>query len=241
MEAYISEYRTKFLPWRGGRYARQGLELCLGSKKDTQRFAEDGARCLPWGTEPDEKNRKKIRALRLVPNQRQLPSAELPAFVSKAPKLDFISMPISVVPKLKAGALPPSLSSVMLVNSAGCYELVKASKAGWPDFALESLRALQFIDVAGSKPVTSLLGISEEQLPSLRLLEFDLRGSAKKLETVSGFKTLEFLALGHVGDRDVFEFVCSPLRAQVQVSLPQNSQRGSRGHAPYVRHPRRAR
>ena len=208
----MSRYESSFLPWRGGRYAKQGWELCLGSVKDTAHFAEDGATALRWGSEPTRAHHKQIRALRLVPNRQQLRRRVIPAFVGRLPLLEFLHMPLSFSASWDSIAVPPQLRSLMLTNSRDCHALLKKAesqpKRPWP-----RLKALLLFDNFDSTPVGDFVGFSRRVLPGLRLLKCSLHKGAQRLELISQWRQLRFVELHYVANQQVFEALRSPLRA----------------------------
>lgn len=214
MEGYIEQLKTAYLSWRGGTYARQGYEYCLGSKAACEPFIEDGAHQLPWGVEPSPEQYGSVKSLRLFPNAQQIKTASVPLFVKKCAKLEFIAMPVSFIMQLTPDALPDSIRSMMLRNSKETAALVKNKNLIWPDSAVaRNIRAIQFPELGGAVEVDSLFGISEQVLPSLEFLECSVRKGKRRLETIFGFRKLKFLALEHVAGQNVFESVNSPLQA----------------------------
>ena len=214
MEAYIEKCKTKYLPWRGGAYAKNGWEYCLGSKRDCERFVEDGAINLPWGTKPDENEYQKIKALRLIPNRNQLKNTAIPSFVRDLVNLEFLAMPLPFVSGIKPNGIPDSLKSLMLINSKECGEVIKEKDLRWPEEAvLPNLRALQFFDLGGAPEIDSLLGISENTLPALQYLECGIKKAKRKLDTIAELRGLKFLALEHVNNYNIVNFINSPLKA----------------------------
>jgi hypothetical protein len=213
MEAYFEIYKTSFLPWRGGAYAKNGLEYCIGSKQNTSRFIEDGAINLPWGAKLDESKIQNIKALRLVPGRKQTESATVPAYLKDMVALEFLSMPLSFVVDLSQSSLPDSLTSLMLINSGDCLEYFKKKKFCWPSVVLSKLRALQFFDFGGAPKLDALMGLSGHSLPSLKFFEYSINKSEKELETIADFRGLEFLALELVSNFDIFKYINSHLKA----------------------------
>lgn len=213
MEAYISEYRTKYLPWRGRRYAQKGWEFVLGSKKDTIQLVQDGAIQLPWEAQPDKGTVKAIKALRLVPNQKQLKNCTVPLFVRELVNLEFLAMPLPFVVALEQNSIPDSLHSLMLINGKGCYEALNGKAFCWPKIVLPHVNALQFFDFGGSKEIDSLFGLSEKTLPSLQFLECGIGKIKRKLDTIAELKGLTFVALEHVNHYDIVDSFNSPLHA----------------------------
>ncbi len=210
MKPYIEDYKTSFLPWRGGAYAKHGWEFCLGSKKDCERFIEDGAVNLPWDTTPDRKDYERIKALRLIPSPRQLRNSTIPSFVTDLVNLEFLAMPLPFVVHIKPKAIPDSLNSLLLINSKECAEIIKKTRLSWPDVTLPNLRALQFFDSGGAEPIDSLLGISDNTLPSLQYLECGIAKAKQRLDNIADLRKLKFLAIEYVVNHNIFDFIKSP-------------------------------
>ncbi len=213
MQAYIEEYKSSYLPWRGGAYAKAGQEYCLGSKQDCERFIEDGAINSRWGNKPDCECTE-IKALRLIPSAKQIKNAAIPPFVKDCVNLQFLAMPITFTIGMNPDSIPDSLNSLMLINSRECGEITKGKDLSWPpDAVLPNLRALQIFEMGGATELDSLLGIAMKTLPSLQFLECGVRKAKRKLETIATLTELKFLAVQHVANHDIFKFIGGPLAA----------------------------
>ena len=211
MEAYILDYKNNFLSWRSKNYAKQGWEYCLGSKKDTEHFAEDGAIVLPWNVNPSEDNYNNIKALRLVPNQNQLNKGVLPLFIKNLTHLDFLAMPLPLLNKIDD--VPKTISSLMLLNSKNCHDILKKTDIHWPDTIFPNLQALQIFDLSGALEVNALSGLSPDKLPLLKLLECRINKIHQKLDIISNFDDLKFVALETVKNHNIFDYIKSPIKA----------------------------
>ncbi len=222
MQAYIESYKTEFLPWRNSAYAKHGWEYCLGSKKDTVQFIEDGAISLPWETNLDKSKLPHIKALRLVPNRKQSESGVVPSYLNDMVNLEFLSMPLSFVLGLSQSSLPGSLISLMLINSGDSSGVFKKKKFCWPSIVLPKLRAIQFFNFGGAPKLDALLGLSGEILPSLNFFEYCISKSEKELEVIANLHGLKFLSLELVSNYDIFNYINSPLKALSIVGAGRN-------------------
>lgn len=214
VESYLSELVTEYMPWRAGRYARLGLEFCLGSKVDTNHFVDDGAIQLPWGATMDPSQFANVRLLRLIPSQRQLKKAIVPEFVKELPNLEFLALPLPLAVRLTPQFVKPTLRGIDIVSMQGSMEALGGMEPKWPaGIVCSGIKALRLLDDVGATQIDTLLGISHQQFPSLQYLMVNVDKRGRRLQELSRLGGLKILHLECVANHPVFEYINAPLKA----------------------------
>lgn len=209
------ENKDSIISTRKSAYYPSGKETyyCIGSKENTKVFEEDGAIRLSWGQEPPADEYKKISALRLLPNKAQASKGKCPAFVKDLEQLSFLEIPLPFLSNLKQEDLPAGLKTLMISNSEEHAEWVNKNSPEWPGIKLSELKALIFFNGFGSVELSSLLNISQEDVPSLEYLAFRMDKKGNILKDIEKFTSLRHMEVEFAYNFDIISSVNSPLEA----------------------------
>jgi hypothetical protein len=219
------EKKESIIATKKSEYYTSGREIyCIGSKEKAAAFKEDGAIVLPWNQVPDPSVYDKISELRLLPAKAQLSKLKFPDFVKELKRLSFLEIPLPYLSVIAQEDIPAGLKTLMITNDEEHAEWVTKKLPEWPGIVLPELKALAFFSSFTAAELPSLLGVSQDHVPSLEYLELRMDKKGNILKDIAKFSTLQHLEVEFAWNTDLVSHINSPLKALSIIGAEKNFQ-----------------